>query len=125
MGDATAAMTTVDNYINGSVAPPSSGEYLDVVNPSNSAVVGKVALSAAADVDAAVSAAHAAFGDWSSMTVKARAAIMLKFHALVRANAQELARCVAICYRFSLLLPLLFCHRPHKIIIISHVAITG
>eukprot|EP00571_Detonula_confervacea_P007219 CAMPEP_0172328344 /NCGR_PEP_ID=MMETSP1058-20130122/60303_1 /TAXON_ID=83371 /ORGANISM="Detonula confervacea, Strain CCMP 353" /LENGTH=518 /DNA_ID=CAMNT_0013045457 /DNA_START=1746 /DNA_END=3302 /DNA_ORIENTATION=- len=89
-------MTTVNNYIAGQIVPPSSNQYLDILNPSTSTTIGKVALSTSSDVDAAVSAAHAAFDQWSSMTVKSRAAIMLKFHALVRSNAKELARLIVL-----------------------------
>jgi malonate-semialdehyde dehydrogenase (acetylating)/methylmalonate-semialdehyde dehydrogenase len=94
---ASATMTTiVDNYIGGKVVPPSSNEYLDVINPATSGVIGKVALSTAADVDAAVAVAAAAFESWSAMTNKARAAIMLEFHSLVRSNTNELARLIVL-----------------------------
>ena len=53
-------ITIVDNYIGSKVVPPSSNEYLDVINPATSGIVGKVALSTAADVDAAVDADAAA-----------------------------------------------------------------
>lgn len=43
-----------------------------------------------------ISAAHAAFPKWSSQTVKSRAALMLKFHALVRENATELAKLIVL-----------------------------
>ena len=49
-----AMMTTVNNYINGEIVPPSSNEYLDVINPSDSSIIGKVGLSNAQDVDCAV-----------------------------------------------------------------------
>lgn len=84
-------MTTVNNYINGKIVPPSSNQYLDVLDPATSAPIGRVALSTPADVHDAVLAAHAAFPSWSAKTVKARAAIMLKFHSLVRSRADELA----------------------------------
>ena len=87
-------ITIVNNYINGETILPEGGEYLDVHDPSTSAVIGRVALSSAADVDDAVRAAHAAFPSWSSMTTKARAAIMLNFHSLVKSHAPELARLI-------------------------------
>lgn len=82
------------NYVGGTFVPPSTGEYMSVLNPADSTEIGKVALSSKADVDSAVEAAKAAFPSWSSMTIKARAAIMLKFHGLVRDNAQELAEII-------------------------------
>ena len=47
-------ITIVDNYIGSKVVPPSSNEYLDVINPATSAVIGKAALSIAAAVDATI-----------------------------------------------------------------------
>jgi malonate-semialdehyde dehydrogenase (acetylating)/methylmalonate-semialdehyde dehydrogenase len=84
----------VDNYINGSFVPLKS--YLDVVNPSTGAVIGKVGISTSNDVEAAVAAANAAYPAWSALTIKARASIMLKFHALVREHATELAELIVL-----------------------------
>ncbi len=89
-------ITIVDNYIGGDVVPPSSNEYLDIINPATSAVIGKVAVSTSSDVHSAVSAASAAFESWSGLTCKARAAIMLTFHALVRSHANELAGLIVL-----------------------------
>ena len=94
-----AMITTVDNYIDGRAVPPvaaSAASYLDVRNPATSAVVGRVALSGIADVEAAVAAAAAAFPAWSAKTTKARAAVLLCFHGLVREHAEELARLVVL-----------------------------
>mmetsp|Transcript_16437 Transcript_16437/g.24246 ORF Transcript_16437/g.24246 Transcript_16437/m.24246 type:complete len:507 (+) Transcript_16437:132-1652(+) len=84
----------VDNYIGGKFVAPSTAKYLDVVNPANSHAIGKVGLSSSKDIDDAVAAAEAAFPAWSARTVKSRTAIMLKFHALVRENARELAELI-------------------------------
>jgi len=84
-------MTTVNNFINGAFTPPSSGNYLPINNPATNSTLGKVALSTAPDVASAVSAASAAFPGWSSLTSKSRASVMLKFHGLVRDNADSLA----------------------------------
>lgn len=86
------APTSVDNYINGTFVPPSTNQYLDVLNPSNSQVIGKVALSSSSDVDQAVQVAHQAQQAWAkNTTIKQRAALMLKFHALIQEHAHELA----------------------------------
>ena len=86
----------IDNYIAGSFESPSSKEYIDVRNPTDGSVIGQVGLSDASDVNNAVKAASAAFLGWSSMTMKARAAIMLRFHALVNEHAEELARLIVM-----------------------------
>jgi malonate-semialdehyde dehydrogenase (acetylating)/methylmalonate-semialdehyde dehydrogenase len=86
----------VDNYIGGKFVPPLTGEYLPVQNPTDESSIGMVALSTTQDVDLAVAAAEQAFPSWSKLTTKARAAIMLKFHALVREHAQELAELIVL-----------------------------
>lgn len=50
----------------------------------------------AEDVNNAVEAARKAFPKWSSLTIKARASYMLKFHALVQAHAKELAELIVL-----------------------------
>lgn len=89
-------VTEVNNYINGSFVPPASNQYMPVLSPSDRSVIGKVGISDASDVDRAVQAAAAAFPAWSSMTIKARAAIMLRFHSLVNQHARELAELIVL-----------------------------
>jgi malonate-semialdehyde dehydrogenase (acetylating)/methylmalonate-semialdehyde dehydrogenase len=96
MGDAPPTATTVNNYIAGQISPPVTNDYLPIINPSTSLQIGQVALSSSQDVNDAVSAAQNAFESWSSLTVKARAAYMLKFHALVRDHASELAQLIVL-----------------------------
>ena len=96
MGDAPATETIVDNYIAGQICKPVTNKYLPILNPSTSSQIGQVALSTSQDVNTAVAAAHSAFDSWSSLTVKARAAYMLKFHALVREHANELATLIVL-----------------------------
>jgi len=91
-----ANIITVGNYINGTFVTPTTGSYMPILSPFTSGTVGSVAVSAKADVDAAVSAASAAFPAWSSLTMKSRAAMMLKFHALIREHAQELAELIVL-----------------------------
>jgi malonate-semialdehyde dehydrogenase (acetylating) / methylmalonate-semialdehyde dehydrogenase len=88
-------MTTCDNFINGAYKPSSSAnDYLNVVSPVDGSVLGKVCVSNAADVEEAVAHAQRAFPAWSSLTVKARAAIMFRFHHLMETHAEELAALV-------------------------------
>jgi len=55
-------------YINGAWVNPVQPRSLDVVNPATEAVYGKISLGSAADVDAAVAAAVAAFDSFSTST---------------------------------------------------------
>jgi malonate-semialdehyde dehydrogenase (acetylating) / methylmalonate-semialdehyde dehydrogenase len=86
----------IDNYIHGAFVPPrSSSSYLDVTNPATGDVIGRVALSDAEDVNDAVESAAKAFPAWSTQwTMKARAAVILKFHALVQEHSHDLAECI-------------------------------
>ncbi|KAG0198174.1 hypothetical protein BGX28_008355 [Mortierella sp. GBA30] len=90
------------NWISGSFVDPISGtqsahtEYLPVTSPYNAKVIGHVPLSAAADVDQAVAAAKAAFPAWSARTIKDRAAVLLRFHALLSKHADQLADMVVL-----------------------------
>lgn len=90
----TEAGGDADNYIGGVFVPPAAGAYLDVDAPATGEVIGRVALSDAADVDAAVAAAKAAFPEWSGRTVKSRAAVLMRFHALVKKHRVELAEII-------------------------------
>lgn len=94
MCDASTNIIEVNNYIGGRFVPPLSGQYISVHDPSDTSEIGRVALSSSEDIKKAVESAREAFKSWSSMTIKARAAIMLKFHALIRDNAQELANLI-------------------------------
>lgn len=87
----STTIVEVNNYIGGKFVPPSTGQYLSVTSPPTGEEIGRVGVSSKQDVDAAVDCAKTAFASWSKLTIKARAALMLKFHGLVREHAQELA----------------------------------
>ncbi|WP_328392982.1 aldehyde dehydrogenase family protein [Nocardia sp. NBC_00416] len=59
-------------YIDGRWVEPAGDQTIEVVNPATEEVCGQVALGSAADVDAAVGAARAAFPAWSASTVAER-----------------------------------------------------
>ncbi|BBX64627.1 aldehyde dehydrogenase [Mycobacterium saskatchewanense] len=65
-------------FIGGKWAEPSSDEVIEVRCPATGEYVGKVPMAAAADVDAAVAAARAAFdnGPWPTTPPKERAAVI-------------------------------------------------
>lgn len=41
-----------------------SGEHIDVFNPSNRELVGRVPIASAEEIDSAVRSAYRAFGEW-------------------------------------------------------------
>ena len=75
----TEAKTEYDKlFIGGKWTEPTTSEIIEVHCPATGEYVGKVPLAAAADVDAAVAAARAAFdsGPWPSTPPKERAAVI-------------------------------------------------
>ncbi len=75
----TEAKTEYDKlFIGGKWTEPSTSEVIEVHCPATGEYVGKVPMAAAADVDAAVAAARAAFdnGPWPTTPPKERAAVI-------------------------------------------------
>jgi len=73
-------------FIDGRWVKPSTGRYLDVVNPATEEVIGRIPAAAAADVSAAVAAATAAHkrGSWGKLTGRERAVILKALAQKVR-----------------------------------------
>jgi malonate-semialdehyde dehydrogenase (acetylating)/methylmalonate-semialdehyde dehydrogenase len=86
--------TKLTNFVGGKYVEVEGVEYVPVVSPSTEETVALVPLSKASHVDEAVAIALKAFEDWSSITIKQRAAIMLKFHNLMDVHSQELAELI-------------------------------
>ena len=81
---ATPTAVRTEHVIDGAYVA-GSGERIDVVDPATEQVVGSVPAGTAADVDAAVAAARAAFDGWAARPVAERS-------ALVRAISEGIAR---------------------------------
>jgi len=79
--------------INGERVAARSGQSFDCISPVDGRILTQVARSSEADIDAAVSAARAAFEDrrWSGLAPAQRKRIMIKFADLLLAHADELA----------------------------------
>ena len=80
-------------FIDGAYVDALSGETFDCVSPATGDVIARVAACDTADVDRAVAGARAAFesGVWSRLAPKKRKATLLRFAALMRDHADELA----------------------------------
>jgi aminomuconate-semialdehyde/2-hydroxymuconate-6-semialdehyde dehydrogenase len=85
-------MLTISNFIAGKEVPPSSGEYLEKVEPATSRSFARVPRSQAADVDAAAEAAVAAFPAWSTTPAAERARILLRIADLIDRDLEPLAQ---------------------------------
>jgi betaine-aldehyde dehydrogenase len=86
-------MNTGLNYINGRWTAARSGATREVLNPANNEVIGMVTDSDAADVEAAIDAARAAFdeGPWADTRGPERGTKLFKLADLIDQHAEELA----------------------------------
>src|SRR6478735_7354387 len=84
----------LSNYIGGHWVASTASDQLDVQNPATGETLARVPLSGAADVDAAVTAARAAFPEWRRRPTIERARWLFGFRQVVEAHADELARSV-------------------------------
>ena len=86
-------MSTFRNLIGDDWVAAKSGATFTSVNPANhDEVIGEFAASGAADVDAAVEAAKAAFPAWSMMPAPKRGEILFKVARLLAEHKEELSR---------------------------------
>lgn len=80
-------------FINNEWRPASSGKTMDVVNPATEETIATVASADAADLDAAVEAARAAFsGPWSKLSARERGRLVRKLGERLMERADEVAR---------------------------------
>ncbi|MDQ3505800.1 MAG: aldehyde dehydrogenase family protein [Actinomycetota bacterium] len=80
-----------DIYVGGAWVPSTSDELIDVHNPYTERVIAQVPAGSAEDVDAAVSAARAAFEQWSQTPVGERAAYLNQVADLLTERTDDLA----------------------------------
>lgn len=80
------------NYVNGRFVESGSAKYLAVTNPALGRAIAQVPLSTAAEVDAAVQAAQAAFGSWREMPAVVRGRYFFKVKMLLEDHFEEIAR---------------------------------
>jgi len=90
----TLAPSTIGHHVGGRLAAGTSVRQQDVFNPATGAVTARVALANAADVNAAVVAAKAAFPAWSDTPPIRRARVMFKFLELLNQHKDELAHLI-------------------------------
>ncbi|MFN3599948.1 MAG: aldehyde dehydrogenase family protein [Dietzia sp.] len=78
-------------YIGGRWVPPTENGRIDVRDSATGEVMGHVPAGGAADCDAAVEAAHAAFPSWSHVPVTERVAVLRRFADQLEARSDPLA----------------------------------
>ncbi|MFI6811973.1 CoA-acylating methylmalonate-semialdehyde dehydrogenase [Nonomuraea sp. NPDC050328] len=87
-------MKFVKHWIGG-VEVEGDARTADITNPATGQVSGKVALASAADVDAAVASALAAFPAWRDASLVKRTQVLFRFRELMHAHRDELAALIS------------------------------
>jgi malonate-semialdehyde dehydrogenase (acetylating)/methylmalonate-semialdehyde dehydrogenase len=88
---ALKAVRNISNWIDGTFRETKSGRYGEVHDSAIGKLCARVGMSDESDVDAAVSAAHAAFSSWSKTPVLRRARIMFRLKELIERDRAEIA----------------------------------
>lgn len=79
------------NWIGGSFRDAMGGQAMPINNPRHNKAMGQVAMSGAADIEAAVAAAKAAWPAWRAMPVKERSQILYNVKYIMQRDLEELA----------------------------------
>jgi malonate-semialdehyde dehydrogenase (acetylating)/methylmalonate-semialdehyde dehydrogenase len=83
------------NYINGGFVASDSNRSLAVHSPLDGSLLAEMPCSSPADLDAAVSAARAAFPRWSRTPIKERVQVFFRYKNLLEQHLDELAALVS------------------------------
>ncbi len=89
-------MQKIENYINGRLVAPNSGEYLDNYNPATGEIYSLIPDSDASDVEAAVESAKTAFPAWSKTSAERRHDILMRIVSLIERDLDRLAEAESI-----------------------------
>src|SRR5438309_5363312 len=79
------------HFINGTWVQPSAGQFFDTNDPSTGEKLASVSQGSAADIDAAVKAARAAFSKWQSLSPHARARYLYALARQVQKHSRLLS----------------------------------
>src|SRR5271169_5570661 len=91
----TATRTKVLNYVNGSWTESKTAEWRDIINPATGETIAQAPLSTAAEVDAAVEAAAAAYREWRRTPAEDRIQPLFKLKMLLEDHLDELGRIIS------------------------------
>ena len=81
-------------YINGSWVPAAGGKGIDVINAATEEVMGRIPEGVAADADAAIAAARAAFDGWAATPAAKRGEYLAAIQAALKLQAEDFARTI-------------------------------
>ena len=94
MSVAAPPITRLTNYINGQWTDSPTSEWRDVVNPATGEILASVPLADAAEVNAAVEAAAAAFPAWRRTPPEDRIQPLFKLKMLLEEHIDDIARII-------------------------------
>ncbi|MDR6416366.1 aldehyde dehydrogenase family protein [Pseudarthrobacter sulfonivorans] len=86
--DVAGVIPPTGHFINGSFVPGTSGQSIDVVDPTSEQVIASVQAGTADDVDAAVAAAVGAQKSWGATTPKERADVLNLIANIIESNRE-------------------------------------
>ena len=93
--ESKAMQSYTQHYINGAWVDSIGGTRHHVINPATEAPCTEITLGSAADVDAAVAAARAAFDGWSQTSVEERSALLARIIEVYKSRMPDLAKAVS------------------------------
>jgi malonate-semialdehyde dehydrogenase (acetylating)/methylmalonate-semialdehyde dehydrogenase len=91
----SAKFPALYHYVNGEKIVASGGRFGDIFNPSLGVKSAEVPLASKSEVEAAISAAAAAFPAWAATSVLKRSRVMTRFLHLLYEHQAELAELVS------------------------------
>ncbi|UJX43263.1 NAD-dependent succinate-semialdehyde dehydrogenase [Desulfovibrio sp. JY] len=77
--------------VNGQWVAAAGGETMDVTNPADGSLVGRVPKLSEKEIEGVIAAASAAFRPWAALAAPQRAAVLEKWHGLILEAADDLA----------------------------------
>jgi betaine-aldehyde dehydrogenase len=87
----TTASTTLQNFVDGELVDPGSGQTTSVINPATGEEIAQAPDSSAEDIGRAVSAARGAFDGWAATTPGERALALIRLADAIEADADAIA----------------------------------
>ncbi len=88
-------MKTIRPFIGGGFVPSKTDTYADACDPSTGAVIARVPICGADEVEAAIAAAKAAYPAWSATPVMKRVQVLYRLRELINQHMDELTELVA------------------------------
>lgn len=88
------ALLRTEAFIGGHWLAADDGARLAVSDPANGRLIGEVACCGSVETRHAIQAADAALPGWRALSAHARAAVLMRWHALLLEHADDLARLI-------------------------------